>query len=75
MKVVKTFSKKGVPGQAHIVLIQDKYYIMAERADWTTDWPIKYRDGRIAYDNPYAIPKYLKKLVVKAFNYKEQNYV
>jgi len=32
------------------------------------DWPIKYDNGKIAYDHPYQIPTYVKKLVVKYHN-------
>ena len=35
---------------------------------WWSDWPIKYDNGKIAYDWPERIPKYAKKLVEKAFN-------
>lgn len=35
--------------------------------DFYSDWPIKYSDGRIGYDNPYIIPKYVKVQVAKAF--------
>ena len=27
------------------------------------DWPVKYPDGRIAYDAPERVPSYLKRLV------------
>ena len=27
------------------------------------DYPIRYDDGRVAYDNPHAIPQYAKRLV------------
>lgn len=31
------------------------------------DWPIRYDDGRIAYDYPERLPKYIKSQVAKAF--------
>jgi len=35
-------------------------YLRVECASGWTDYPILYRDGTIAWDNPYRIPKYLK---------------
>lgn len=32
-----------------------------------TEWPIQYKDGRIAYDNPYRVPKYIRPTVAKLF--------
>lgn len=40
---------------------------------WWADWPIKYADGRIAYDFPERIPDYAKKMVGKAFHYLESS--
>jgi len=41
--------------------------------DYWSEWPIKYDNGTIAYDN-YGTPKYAKKLVEKAFKILEQSF-
>ena len=33
-----------------------------------SQYPIRYDDGRIAYDWPEIVPKYIKKAIEKAFN-------
>jgi hypothetical protein len=30
---------------------------------FAVDWPIRYDNGQVAYDNPYAIPAYAKRFV------------
>ena len=42
---------------------------------WFADWPIKYENGKIAYDTPEKIPKYAKKLVYAAFKILESSSV
>lgn len=34
---------------------------------WICDWPIRYPDGRIAYDRPEIIPEYAKRAVTAWF--------
>lgn len=43
----------------------NQVFVMVEDKNGLSEWPIKYDDGRIAYD--HIPPQYAKKLVVKAF--------
>ncbi len=35
---------------------------------WRNDYAIRYEDGRIAYDHPESLPKYIKEEVKKQFD-------
>lgn len=37
-----------------LILIYDEFFV---------DWITVYNSGKVAYDNPYSIPKYIKNLV------------
>lgn len=38
---------------------------VTDQRDLFTDWPIRYRDGRIAYDWPERVPAYVKRQVAR----------
>jgi hypothetical protein len=45
-----------------------KRWRICVQSPWgTVDWPIRYADGQIAYDNPESIPKYVKHETAMAF--------
>lgn len=69
-KVVKTFEKKNRPWRAEVRTWEDRplrYVVVTNGQD--IDYPIKYSDGRIAYDRPEQLPQYVRPLVIKAYEW------
>ncbi len=61
-----TLSYPKKPFKVHLTLAGK---IMTEDKNGLTQWPIKYDDGRIAYDNLDTVPKYGRQIVRKAFDF------
>ena len=41
------------------------WVVVLDNTSGWCDWPIRYSDGRIAYDNPHRIPKYVQDKVAR----------
>ena len=46
--------------------------VMVTYSNGNQDWPILYEDGRIAFDNPLAVPPSIKKKARKLLEQLEQ---
>ena len=65
-----SFSRRPYKGEARIVYdtVTGRYSVMTVDAKGETQFPVRYQDGRIAYDFPERVPEYLKRLCRRAFN-------
>ena len=61
-----TLTTKRGKGRVHITTSNQ---IMID-VNGRSDFPVKHDNGLITYDNPYLVPKYVRKLVVAAFGLK-----
>ena len=69
MDKLKTFRK----GAQSVHLVQGTtgiIHVMHEDKNGLSQFPVKYRDGRIAYDHPERVNKGIKPLVERAFHAK-----
>jgi len=41
--------------------------LLVVKDDTFVDYPIKYDNGDVAFDNPYMLPKYIKNRVIKTY--------
>ncbi len=52
---------------SHICQIQRPYMMLEKKTTGQCDYPIRYDDGKVAYDCPEIIPPYIRKQIELQF--------
>lgn len=66
-----TFSETGKPFKVHLLKQDNRLQVMTEDKSGLTQFPVRDKNGT-RYDYPFMVPKYGRKLVEIAFQYKEK---
>lgn len=69
---VRVFRRKGMPCEVQVIQTEGlaHWRIRLDLKNGTSQWPVQYANGQIAYDNPYGVPAYAMRMVESAFAFR-----